>query len=45
MLDQQVLLFGLPIKLNEKVTLYQPTLNEIFEKGLDFFVDLCDNIS
>ena len=34
MLDQQVLLFGLPIKLNEKVTLYQPTLNEIFEKGI-----------
>ena len=25
--------FGLPIKIDENVTLYQPTLNEMIEQG------------
>ena len=37
MLDQQVLFFGLPIKLDENTMLYQPTLNEILEK--DFHIE------
>lgn len=35
--DQQVLIFGLPIKLDENTMLYQPTLNEIIEK--DFHIE------
>jgi hypothetical protein len=37
MLDQQILFFGLPIKLDENTMLYQPTLNEILEK--DFHIE------
>lgn len=33
MLNDQTLFFGLPIKLDENVTLYQPTLNEMIEQG------------
>ena len=33
MLNDQTLFFGLPIKLDENVMLYQPTLNEILDKG------------
>lgn len=33
MLNDQTLFFGLPIKIDENVTLYQPTLNEMIEQG------------
>ena len=33
MLNDQTLFFGLPIKLDENVMLYQPTLNEMIDKG------------
>ena len=33
MLNDQTLFFGLPIKLDKNVILYQPTLNEVLEKG------------
>ena len=33
MLNDQTLFFGLPIKLDENVMLYQPTLNEMLDKG------------
>ena len=33
MLNDQTLFFGLPIKLDENVMLYQPTLSEILDKG------------
>lgn len=33
MLNDQTLFFGLPIKLDENVTLYQPTLNKMIEQG------------
>ena len=36
MIDSQVLLFGLPIPLNEEVKLYQPTLKELLEKNMTF---------
>lgn len=33
MLNDQTLFFGLPIKLDENTILYQPTLNEMLDKG------------
>lgn len=33
MLNDQTLFFGLPIKLDKNVTLYQPTLNEMIDGG------------
>lgn len=33
MLNDQTLFFGLPIKIDKNVTLYQPTLNEMIEQG------------
>lgn len=33
MLNDQTLFFGLPIKIDENVILYQPTLNEMIEQG------------
>lgn len=33
MLNDQTLFFGLPIKIDENATLYQPTLNEMIEQG------------
>ena len=36
MLEQQILFFGLPIHLDENTFIYQPTLNEILEKGFSF---------
>ena len=33
MLNDQTLFFGLPIKLDENTVLYQPTLNEMLDKG------------
>lgn len=33
MLNDQTLFFGLPIKLDKNVTLYQPTLNEMIDEG------------
>ena len=33
MLNDQTLFFGLPIKLDKNVMLYQPTLNEMLDKG------------
>ena len=37
MLNDQTLFFGLPIKIDENVTLYQPTLNEMIEQGFNSF--------
>ena len=35
-INEQTLLFGLPIPFNDEVKLYQPTLKEILEEDLGF---------